>query len=126
MPGDEREARIADLLSHPPAESWLLELYLRRLPAPWKPAFAARYLREARAAAEAVAGGREAGSAPWPPTFPLAGLALPPESFDDALAPWPFEKVESPDWFQRPWIEGIEVMKERVRIRQFLRKEIAP
>lgn len=126
MPGEDREVRIEGLLANPPAEAWQLELYLRRLPMPWKPDFAARYLREARAAAEAVAGGREPGSAPWPPTFPLAGLALPPESFDDALAPWPLEKAESPDWFQRPWIEGILVLKERVRIRQFLRKEIAP
>lgn len=128
VPDAEREERIARLLDHPPpADEAPLELYLRQLPRPWTPAFAARYLETVRAAAQAVAqGGRREAADPWLGTLSLAAVALPSESFETALAPWPFEPLERPDWFQRSWIEKIRELTDVLHIRRTLRKEIAP
>lgn len=126
VPEGEREERILRLLDHPPNEA-PLELYLRQLPLPWKPAFASHYLDLTRSAAGAVArGARREPIDPWLGTLPLSGVALPPESFDAALAPWPFDQIETPDWFQRSWIDKIRELTEIVHIRRTLRKEIVP
>jgi hypothetical protein len=128
VPDAEREERIARLLDHPPpADEAPLELYLRQLPRPWPPVFAARYLETVRTAAQAVAqGGRREAADPWLGTLSLAAVALPPESFETALAPWPFEPLEKPDWFQRSWIDKIRELTDVLHIRRTLRKEIAP
>lgn len=128
VPEGERDERIARLLeSPPPPNEAPLELYLRQLPRPWKPAFAARYLDLARSAAGAVAQGtRREGVDPLLGTLPLAAVALPPESFDAAVAPWPFDQLETPDWFQRSWMDKIRELTEVVHIRRTLRKEIVP
>jgi hypothetical protein len=133
VPEGEREERIARLLENPPPpDEAPLELYLRQLPRPWQLPFALRYLDLARSAAGTVAQGvRRLSVDPWLGTLPLAAVALPPESFEAALAPWPFDQLEAgqletPDWFQRSWIGKIQELTEVVHIRRTLRKEIAP
>jgi hypothetical protein len=132
VPEAEREGRIARLVEDPPpVQEAPLELYLRQLPRPWTPAFAERYLENVRSAAAAVArGGRRESVDPWLGTLPLAAVALPAESFAAALAPWPFSRfegrLETPDWFQRSWMDKIRELTEDVEIRRTLRKEIVP
>ena len=127
MPAAEQEERILRLLGGPSLEEGPLDLYLRRLSQPWKPDFAARYLRELRSAAEAAAAGtrREAADS-WLGTIALASVALPAESFDAALAPWPFAEIEKPDWFQRSWSEKLRELEDVLHLRRTLRKEIVP
>lgn len=132
VPEAERGERIARLLENPPpVQEAPLELYLRQLPRPWTPAFANRYLESVRSAAQAVArGGRRESVDPWLGTLPLAAVALPAESFAAATAPWPFSRfeggLETPDWFQRSWIDKVRELTEVVEIRRTLRKEIVP
>jgi hypothetical protein len=127
MPVAEQEERIQRLLGEPSMEEGPLDLYLRRLSRPWKPDFAARYLQELRSAAVAAAGGirREAADS-WLGTIALASVALPAESFDAALAPWPFAEIEKPDWFQRSWIDKLQELEDVLHLRLTLRKEIVP
>ena len=132
VPEADREERIARLVEDPPpVQEAPLELYLRQLPRPWTPVFAGRYLESVRKAAGAVArGNRRDAVDPWLGTLPLAAVALPPESFAAALAPWPFSRfeggLETPDWFQRSWMDKIRELTEVIEIRQTLRKEIVP
>lgn len=130
MPAAEQEERIQILLGEPTAEEGPLDLYLRRLSQPWKPAFANRYLQELRAAAtDAVRGVGVAGgtASAWLSTIPLAAVALPVESFDAALAPWPsFQEIEKPDWYQRSWIDKLQELEDVLHLRRTLRKEIVP
>lgn len=127
MPGAEREPRIEKLMdSLPPDEP--LAHYLEQVPIPWSPVFAGRYLeRTRRLVVEVARGGRQHYSDPWLPTLPLAALALPPESFDAVvLGDWPLDRVESPTWIQRTWTERLQELRERVRLRTTLHKEILP
>lgn len=132
VPEAERGERIARLVEDPPPiQEAPLDLYLRQLPRPWTPAFADRYLESVRSAAGAVArGNRRESVDPWLGTLPLAAVALPPESFAAALAPWPFGRfeggLETPDWFQRSWIDKVRELTEILEIRRTLRKEIVP
>ena len=105
----------------------LLQIYLRQLPIPWSPGFAARFLEEARrAAAEVARGGRQMPADPWIATLPLAGLALPPERFSEALAPWPLDEDKAELWHQRAWSQQLGTLRDMIRIRQTLHKEILP
>jgi hypothetical protein len=130
MPAMEQEERIQLLLGEPTAEEGPLDLYLRRLAQPWKPAFAASYLQQLRAAAEAAVRGSSVASgtaSAWLGTIALAAVALPAESFDAALAPWPpFNEIEKPDWFQRSWIDKLQELEDVLHLRRTLRKEIVP
>ena len=127
MPGAEREPRIEKLLdSLPPDEP--LAHYLEQVPTPWSPVFAGRYLERTRRLVNEVArGGRQNYDDPWLPTLPVAALALPPESFGAVvLGDWPLDGVEAPNWTQRTWAERLQELRERVRLRMTLHKEILP
>lgn len=122
----EREPRIEALMDSPPSDEPLAR-YLEQLPTPWSPVFAGRYLeRTRRLATEVDRGRRQSFNDPWLATLPVAALALPPESFGQTLGEWPLDRVESPNWIQRTWAERLQELREKVRLRTTLHKEILP
>jgi hypothetical protein len=128
MPPAEREPRIEQLLASPPADEPLVR-YLEQVPAPWSPGFAGRYLDRTRRLAAEVARGHRQTFDPWLATLPVAALALPPASFGAVLSEggeWPVDRIESPTWIQRTWAERLQELRERVRLRLTLHKEILP
>ena len=56
----------------------------------------------------------------------MAALALPTASFGPVLVEWPVERIESPTWYQRTWAERLQELRERLRLRLTLHKEILP
>lgn len=126
MPPAEREPRIEALLASS-KEDESLARYLEQVPIPWSPGFAGQYLeRTRRLVAEVARGGRQHYNDPWLATLPVAALALPPASFGTILGEWALDRVESPTWIQSTWTERLQVLRERVRLRMTLHKEILP
>jgi hypothetical protein len=123
MPPAEREPRIEALLSAPPSGEPLVR-YLEQLPSPWSPELARRYHdRTRRLASEEPRGDWQASEA-WLATLPVAALALPLSSFGLFLMEWPVDRIESPTWYQRTWAERLQELRERLRLRLTLYKEI--
>jgi hypothetical protein len=132
VPQANGEAAAAQIMADPSApayESW--DGLVGALPTPWSAAFGARFLARLRAAVATLARPRQ-DSAQWLPAIALAGHALPPACFTQALVDWEIPTPEDDakarhtsahyDLYQ--WTTHIESLCEALRLRQTLYAEI--
>ena len=119
MPPDERESVVErliggdDTLAH-------IGITLGALSSPWSRAFTKELLKRVRRELSRTTNNEHLMF--WAATLPTAAVAIPPESFADALHDWP--SIEGDDYYSRNARNEIECFLETVQIRARLRDYI--
>lgn len=92
------------------------------LPEPWSKTFGEQYLKLAR---QVVATGVIDQAYEWGKTLEIAGHAMPPSLFGQALEPWDHERSGEKSWTAKALAQEVEQFCEIIKFRQLFQEELS-